>query len=121
MQNIVSVVKLSLKTGLCGGALYLTHTQGVWGDVEQGVSAWRRLKTAKLSDFVGEEYSSQVPALELPKEVTKVTESLVDVSQNLATYYNCSVRTVLGTVDNLPDMLNRLGEKTKQTMAEKMK
>jgi len=120
MQKVATLVQLSVKTGLCGGALYLAHKQGVWGNVEQGEDAWRRLKTAKLSDLVGEEYSSQVPALELPEEVTKVTGSLVDVSQNLYSYYNCSVRTVLGTVDNLPDTLNRLGDQAMQGL-EKMK
>ena len=48
LQKILTLVKLSVKAGVCGGALYITKEQGVWGDVKQGEAAYYRLKNLTL-------------------------------------------------------------------------
>jgi len=117
LRQILSLTKVAAKAGLCGGALYLTKEQGVWGNVEQGEAAYYKLRSLTLKDLIGEEYSSQVPAL--PQEVSYVCNTVAEVSSNLGDHYNSTVVALCDGLDSLPESVADLADQAKES-AQKM-
>jgi len=126
------VLKIGLRLGLAGGAVYVTKEAGVWGDTRQGAAAMARVQRGltmeEVEAFCGEDCPI-LPALrkskrfykcvtkhldnymggvvEVPAEVSALTTSLGDsardINKNFYSYYNLGVVAALDGVRALPD------------------
>jgi len=107
------VLKIGLRLGLVGGAVYVTKEAGVWGDTRQGAAAMARVQRGltmeEVEAFCGEDCPI-LPALrmvEVPAEVSALTASLSDsardINKNFYSYYNLGVVAALDGVRTLPD------------------
>ncbi|XP_023347372.1 uncharacterized protein LOC111716174 [Eurytemora carolleeae] len=106
MSKMLRFVGLGLRLGVCGGSVLYMHEQGVFGDIKQGVEAYKKLNSVTIKDLVGEEISSQLPSIQLPQEVesgvSAVTETTSDIKKNFWFYWNCGVNSVFSGLVNLP-------------------
>jgi len=129
LARLLPVVKVGVRLGLCGGALYYTHKAGVWGNTKQGLVAYDNLKAFQLKDQVhsllGEEVSSQLPELSLPEEISStvntVSTTVGGINKNLYSYYNCGVVTTLKGIQQLPDTVAEYSAMAVDKMKEAMK
>jgi len=127
VKATVPVVKLGVKAGLCGGAVYATKEAGVWGDGEQGAAALKNLQGMTLKDVqtaLGEDCPI-APVFEyvsVPEEVTgavdTVSASLADVNKNFYSYYNCGVMSVLNGIRDLPDTTSKYANQAVEAAKE---
>jgi len=127
VKATVPVVKLGVKVGLCGGAVYVTKEAGVWGDSKQGAAALKNLKGLTLKDVqtaLGEDCPI-APVFEyvtVPEEVTgavdTVSASVADVNKNFYSYYNCGVMTVLNGIRDLPDTASKYANQAVEAAKE---
>jgi len=116
LQKLLTLTKISVKAGLCGGALYITKEQGVWGNIQEGEAAYYRLKNLKLKELLGDELHAQVPALELPQEVTSACDSVSGVANNLPAHYNKAIVGLCEGIETLPQTVENLAEQAKQSI-----
>jgi len=127
VKATVPVVKLGVKAGLCGGAVYATKEAGVWGDSKQGAAALKNLQGLTLKDVqtaLGEDcpIAPVFEYLSVPEEVTGVVDtvsaSFADVNKNFYSYYNCGVVFVLNGIRDLPDTAGKYANQAVEAAKE---
>jgi hypothetical protein len=107
MGKVSTLLSLGVRFGAVGGTVYALNQVGAFGDVKQGEAAYNRMKSLTLEEVVGKEVADQVPALEMPQEITStlstVRNTTSDVAKNFPGYWNSGVETTFTTAADLPD------------------
>eukprot|EP00092_Neocalanus_flemingeri_P035700 GFUD01038871.1.p2 GENE.GFUD01038871.1~~GFUD01038871.1.p2 ORF type:complete len:124 (-),score=54.41 GFUD01038871.1:99-470(-) len=121
MGKLVSVVKLSTKLGLSGLVVYTTYNLGIWGNCKQGEQVFYKLQSAKLTDVLPEEITSQLPDMTVPEELTGTITAVGDVKKNMWGYYNSGVGSVCGGLASLPDTVKGWSDQAVEIVKENIK
>jgi len=127
----VPVVKLGVKVGLCGGAVYATKEAGVWGDSKEGAAALVKLQgltkkdvQSALTSTFGEDcpIAPVLDFVSVPEEVSgavgTVSASIADVNKNFYTYYNSGVMAVLNGIRDLPETTEKYANQAMEAAKE---
>lgn len=107
MGKISTIVSLGVRLGAVGGTVYGLNQVGAFGDVHQGKAALEKVKSLSLENLVGKEIADQIPAVEMPQEITSTLSTVryttSDVTKNFPGYWNSGVESTFTTAANLPD------------------
>eukprot|EP00092_Neocalanus_flemingeri_P077610 GFUD01096413.1.p2 GENE.GFUD01096413.1~~GFUD01096413.1.p2 ORF type:complete len:124 (-),score=55.39 GFUD01096413.1:47-418(-) len=121
MGKLVSFVKLSTKLGLSGLAVYTTYNLGIWGNCKQGEQVFYKLQSAKVTDVLPEEITSQLPDMTVPEELTGTITAVGEVKKNMWGYYNSGVGSVFGGLASLPDTVKGWSDQAVEMVKENIK
>ena len=132
MGRLLTLVGVSTRLGLAGGALYTTNQLGVWGNCKQGEQVrlrtrleskcicipppqvYNKLKTAQLKDVLPAEaleyaqYAPELPDLGVAEQVSSVAAAVAETRANFWPLYNSAVTAGLNTATDLPNLATGL-------------
>ena len=132
MGRLLTLVGVSTRLGLAGGALYTTNQLGVWGNCKQGEQVrlrtrleakcicipppqvYNKLKTAQLKEVLPAEaleyaqYAPELPDLGVAEQVSSVAAAVAETRANFWPLYNSAVTASLNTATDLPNLATGL-------------
>ncbi|XP_012942458.1 uncharacterized protein LOC101860683 [Aplysia californica] len=102
----LSLVKNGTKLALTGGAVYWSVQQGIWGTVQEGSEAMKRLQGSIVP--ASAEYVEKIP-------------SPGAMSHTAVTNWNTGMKTIFGTASQLPEITGEYSEKASNAVSSLVK
>jgi len=102
----VRVGAVGVRVGAVGGTVYLLNDVGAFGDVKEGEKALGKIKSVSTEDILGKEITDQLPAVEVPEEITSTLSTVQNttnqISKDFPSYWNHGVKTTISAIIDLP-------------------
>ena len=132
MGRLLTLVGVTTRLGLAGGALYTSNQLGVWGNCKQGEQVrlrtrleakcisipppqvYNKLKTAQWKDVLPAEaleyaqYAPELPDLGVAEQLSSVAAAVAETRANFWPLYNSAVTAGLNTATDLPNLATGL-------------